>query len=79
MPWLIQHKCSMDGSVVPYAIIKTQVNGRPVTKVVCEKPDCRESFIIEGVEMFGEATRQELVNPNLPPGFLLPRSYKRDS
>lgn len=76
MPWNIAHKCNVtDSDTTPFAVIRAEHNGAPVTVVSCPKQGgCRERFVVLGHELFGEAESTERMGSNFPPGFFIPRA-----
>lgn len=79
MPWQLLHKCNLgDPSPREFGVLKTEREGRKVTLMLCENPDCREQVVVEGHELFKEAVHTDQVGDNLPPGFWIPRSRRRD-
>lgn len=73
MPWQIWHKCHVsDPEPIPYAVLRSVFEEKPMTKVMCSKVGgCGEFFIIEGHEMFKEAQPDYRI-----PGFVFPSSRK---
>lgn len=75
MPWNINHRCNMTSPPSEFGAMKAVQNGQKVTRVMC--PKCREEFVILGHDMFNEATPVGGSTTGLPPGFLLPKSYRQ--
>lgn len=75
MPWLIQHKCNIsDPEPSNYAAVRMDRGNVKITRVQCPNTNCGEYFDIIGHDLFADAVGRPA---QLPPGFLLPSSYKR--
>lgn len=73
MPWKIDHKCYMaQPEPGEFSVLKTEVEGRKMTRIFCPKPDCRETFLIDGHEAFSETVdTRDVAGRSLPPGFVI--------